>query len=316
MLVLPTAPEWVKMAFGLHEAPTFLRPLPTVPAVSSEAVQPIVALLSDSPGGDPTQYMAEKALTQHDLDWRYLTFEVLPEQLGDAVRGIRALGFRGAHCASHHKRPIVALLDRLSQTAERIGAANVVLRENGDLVGENTEGRGLLQSLGRHGIDDPAGKRVVLLGGGRAARAVAVELAAAGIGALTIVNRTELHARQLADLVGEQFETEVSVSAWVEDFALPPETDLLVHATTLVDDNPSVVLPIDSESLRPTTCVADMTWRAPRSWLLREAAERGCPTIDGLEMYVEQVAEAIRLWTGVLPETYGMREAAEEFLEL
>ena len=71
--------------------------------MSSSAVQPLLALLACPVGGNPTQYMVEKAVAHHDLDWRYLTFEVSPEDLGDAVRGLRALGFRGAHCAPPHR---------------------------------------------------------------------------------------------------------------------------------------------------------------------------------------------------------------------
>ena len=282
--------------------------------VSSTAVQPILALLSDAPGGDPTQYMAEKAFAHHRLDWRYLTFEVPPEALGDAVRGVRALGFRGAHCAGQHRRTVVPLLDRLTDKAEQIGAVNVILREERLLVGANTEGRGLLEALGRAG--DPAGKRVVLLGAGKVARAVAVELAAAGVGRLAIVNRTELHARQLADLVAEQYATEATTTAWTGDYAPPPETDVVVHATPFGHEDPEAPLALDLADLSPQALVADLTWDVPQTWLLREAGRRGCRTLAGLEMYIEQVAAAITLWTDVVPDRDVMREAAEEFLEL
>ena len=119
--------------------------------------------------------MVEQAVARHDLDWRYLTFEVGPDELGDAVRGLRALGFRGAHCAAPHQQAVVPLLDRTTDTAATIGAVNIIFREENSLVGDNTEGKGIVQAI--RGALDPAGKHVVLLGAGQIARAVAVELA-------------------------------------------------------------------------------------------------------------------------------------------
>ena len=99
--------------------------------MSSAAVQPLLALLACPVGGNPTQYMIEKAVAHHDLDWRYLTFEVGPDELGDAVRGLRALGFRGAHCAAPHKQAVVPLLDRTTDTAahDRRGQSHFPRRE-------------------------------------------------------------------------------------------------------------------------------------------------------------------------------------------
>ena len=144
----------------------------------SPSVQPILAMLAHPVDANPAQYMIEKAFGYHDLDWRYLTLEVAPEHLADAVRGMRAMGFRGGNAAQPHQQTISALLDRTSETAALIGAVNLILREDDQLVGENTEGRGLVESL--RGLTDPAGKRFLLLGAGQMAWSAAVELAVAG----------------------------------------------------------------------------------------------------------------------------------------
>ena len=175
--------------------------------------------------------MVEKAVAHHDLDWRYLTFEVPPEELGDAVRGLRALGFRGAHCAHPHQQAVVALLDRTTDAAAMIGAVNLIFREGNALVGENTEGKGVVQAI--RATLDPAGKHVVLLGAGHIARAVAVELAAAGVASLTIVNRTESRAAELAALLSGKFAVPVSTVPWYSDYAVPPEAEVLVNATSI-----------------------------------------------------------------------------------
>jgi shikimate dehydrogenase len=285
--------------------------------MSSAAVQPLLAMLACPVGGNPTQYMVEKSIAHHDLDWRYLTFEVLPEELGDAVRGLRALGFRGAHCGHPHEQTVVALLDRTTEAAAMIGAVNLIFREENSLVGENTDGKGVVQAI--RATLDPAGKHVVLLGAGHIARAVAVELAATGVAGLTIVNRTESRAAELAALVSGKFAVPVSAAPWYSDYAAPPEVDILVNATSIeqVEQGENGgSLPLVLDSLRPDLLVADVTAYTPRTWLVDAAQQHGCETVDGLTMLIEQVAIGLQLWTGVDPDRQVLREAAEEFLEV
>jgi shikimate dehydrogenase len=282
--------------------------------VSSSAVQPLLALLAHPVGGNPMQYMIEKAFAHHDLDWRYLTFEVGPDNLGDAVRGLRALGFRGSHCAEPHKQAVIPLLDRTTETAAMVGSVNLIFREADALVGDNTEGKGIVGAIGK--VLAPAGKRVVLLGAGRIARAVAIELAAAAAASLTIVNRTEARAGELAALLAGKFDPPASAVAWQGDFAVPPDADILIHATSLGQKAGDALPPLVLDSLRADLVVADVTPGPPQSRLLAEAAQRGCKTVDSLAMFIEQVAFDFQLWSGVAPDRQVLREAVEEFLEL
>ena len=282
--------------------------------MSSSAVQPIVALLTETLGGNPTQYMIETALAHHDLDWRYLTFEVAADDLGDAVRGIRAMGFRGAHCGNPHKQAVIPLLDRVTDVAGTVGAVNLIYREDDALVGDNTEGRGPLVSLRR--VAEVAQKRVVLLGAGRMARAVGVELAAEQVAEITVVNRHEGHAQELVDLLTGRFQVPASFVPWAEPYEVPAETELVINATSVGREDADVQLAVDPDSLRRGMLVADVTADPPETWLLREARRRGCRTVDGLGMYIDQVAVGLELWTGVDPDRDVMREAIEEFLEV
>jgi shikimate dehydrogenase len=277
-------------------------------------VQPIVALLSDPVGGNPTQYMIEKAFAHHDLDWRYLTFEVTSEELGDAVRGMRAMGFCGGHLGNPHKQAVIPLLDRTTEIAEMIGAVNLIFREDDALVGENTEGKGLLRSLRR--MVEPAERRIVLLGAGRMARAVGVELAGAAPAEIVVVNRTEQRARSLVDLLSEKFQVGASTATWEDDYKVPADADVLINATSIGQEDPDARVPLKPDSLRPELIVADVTADPPQTHLLREAGKRGCTTLDGLGMYTDQVAIGLKLWTGVDADCDVMREAIEEFLEL
>jgi shikimate dehydrogenase len=256
--------------------------------------------------------MLEKAFAHHDLDWRYLTFEVVPENLGDAMRGLRALGFRGGHCADPHKQAVIPLLDRTTDTAAMIGAVNLIFRDGDDLVGDNTEGKCVVNTIRR--TLDPAGKQVVLLGAGRVARAVAAELAAAGVAGLTIVNRNEAHAGELLAMLAGQSEVPVSATAWQGEYAVPAEAEILIRATSKVAGDAR--LPLALDSLRPELLVADVTPGLPQTPLLAEAAERGCKTVNGLGIFIEQVATSFELWTGVEPNRQVLCEAVEEFLEL
>ncbi len=169
--------------------------------MSHPAIQEIVAVFGQPVAGNPTQYMMEKAFAQVGLDWRYLTLEVAPEGLADAVRGMRAMGFRGCNLTIPHKVEVIQYLDRTSEAASLMGAVNCVNRVGQELVGENTDGKGFVQSL--RGVTDPTGRDVVILGAGGAARAIAVEVALAGAAKLSIVNRDEARGQDLATLIND-----------------------------------------------------------------------------------------------------------------
>lgn len=257
---------------------------------------------------NPTQVMIEAAFRRHDLDWRYLTVEVAPDGLGAAVAGARAMGFRGFNCTIPHKVAVIPHLDRLGTSAELTGAVNCVVRSGDELVGENTDGRGFVEAL-RPRLD-PAGTRVVILGAGGAARAIAVELALAGAAQLTIANRSEERGRELVSHLGR-------VAAGVEARFLPwpdqiaaPACDVLVNATPIgLYPDVSARVPVLLDSLAPGTLVADVIPNPPRTPFLAEAEARGLEIIDGLEMLVNQGVLGVEYWTGLRPDPMVMRSA-------
>ncbi len=278
---------------------------------NSSLLQPILAMLGHPVAGNPTQFMFEKAFAHHEMDWRYLSLDVLPEDLANAVRGMKAMGFHGGNCAEPHKRAVLLHLDRNTEAAELSGSVNCILREDRQLVGENTEGKSLLAAVRRR--IDPAGKRVVILGAGHVARAIGVELAWAKAGPITIVNRSEPAGRQFAELLTNRLRASASFTPWAGDYAVPPETDLLIHATPIGGGENDRV-PVGIAQLRADALVADVTQNPPRTRLLGQAQEHGCGTIDGLEIFVGQAAISFKLWTGIELDTTVMSEAVEEFL--
>jgi len=256
--------------------------------------------------------MLEKAFAQAGLDWRYLTLEVAPEDLPDAVRGLRAMGFRGANITAPHKVAVLSLLDDLSPAARLMGAVNCIHHVDRRLLGENADGKGFLESLKT--IIDPAGKRCVLLGAGGAARAIAVELGLCGTGHITVVNRSAERAQPLVDLLNQEVKVAAEFAPWSGDYEVPAGTDVLINATTIGMGQPTTRVPIQLKSLAPETIVADVVISPGDTCFLREAREHGCRTLDGLGMLVNQGVICFRVWTGQEPDAVVLREALEEFL--
>jgi shikimate dehydrogenase len=259
---------------------------------------------------NPTQPMIEAAFRHHGLDWRYVQFEIEPEQLADAVRGMRAMGFRGGNVTTPHKVAIVKHLDRIAESASLMGAVNCIVRRGNELVGENTDGKGFVQSL--RAKTDPAGKRVVILGAGGAARAIGVELALAGARSLTIVNRSRDRGRDLAELLRSRVKVTAESVAWEGNYRVPPEAEVVVNATSIgLFPDAQARVPLDPSTLAPRMLVADVIPNPPETRLLRDARERGCATLDGLGMLVNQGAIGFKAWTGIDAEPGVLRRALE-----
>ncbi len=280
--------------------------------MADKSIQEIVCVFGQPVAGNPTQYIMEKAFAKAGLDWRYLTLEVAPLDLADAVRGMRAMGFRGCNLTIPHKVAVLRHLNRLSDAAQLMGAVNCVNRVGDELVGENTDGKGFVQSLGE--LTEPAGKRVVLLGAGGAARAIGIELALAGAGPITVVNRTAQRGEELARLIGDKLSVRTQSVVWEGDYEVPPETSVVINATSIGLGDGAARVPLDIGSLSPAMVVADVVFNPPDTRLIRDARARGCQTLDGLGMLVNQAVIGFKIWTGIEPDRELMREALEEFL--
>jgi shikimate dehydrogenase len=278
--------------------------------------QGLTAVFGHPVAENPTQVMVEAAYRHHEIFERYLTIEVLPQDLGAAVSGARAMGFDGFNLTIPHKVAVIQHLDGLGESARVIGAVNCVVRRGDQLVGENTDGRGFLESLRE--VIDPAGVRVMMIGAGGAARAIAVELGLAGAREVRIVNRGVSRGEDLvAHLKAQLPDLESSFVPWSEPISVGDEVDVLINATSIglypdVDATP----PVDFSTLKSTTVVADVIPNPPRTPFLAAASERGCPTIDGLGMLINQGRIGIQYWTGIDPDAAVMRAALEEVFGL
>lgn len=273
--------------------------------------QELTACFGKPVAENPTQAMVEAAYRHHGLPWRYLTIEVDPADLEDAVRGARAMGFAGFNCTIPHKVAVIEHLDGLGESASLMGAVNCVVRRGGKFIGENTDGKGFVRSLQE--LVDPAGKQVLLFGAGGAARAIGVEVSLAGASKITIVNRSEARGRELVALLQEKVPSQAEFIPWDRAIDVPAGTDVVINATSIgLYPDVDARLKLNAESLQPEMVVADVIPNPPQTNLMKDAKARGCRTIDGLGMLVNQGVIGIQYWTGIDPDPGVMRSALEE----
>ncbi len=263
---------------------------------------------------NPTGVMEEAAFRAMSLDYRYLTVKVNAGDLKAAIEGVKAFQMKGINLTIPHKVEVLKYLDELSPAAKIIGAVNTVINREGKLYGENTDGKGFLQSLENEGVS-PLGKSIAVIGAGGAARAVAVECALAGAVKVMIINRDETRGKELADLLKSRTEAEAQFIPFLQGVDIPEGTDILVNATSIglypdCDKKPE----INYDTITSKMAVADVVFNDPNTRFLAEAGKRGAKTINGLGMLVNQGALNFELWTGVkAPVDVMERTLKEEF---
>lgn len=273
----------------------------------------IIALFGQPVDENPTQYMHEQAFASLGLRWRYVTLEVPPENLPDAVTGMRAMNFAGANCTIPHKIAVIPLLDAVTPTAGKIGAVNTLIRQpDHTYLGENTDGKGFIRSVVEAGAD-LKGARAVILGAGGAARAIAFEFLEAGGAGITLVNRSEGRGQELARDLRDRAGADVELVRWQGEYAVPGDAQLVINATSIaLAPNVEERVPIDYGTLRAPHLVCDVIPNPPDTPFLKLARQQGATTLDGLGMLVYQGAIAFKMWTGHEAPIDVMRRALEE----
>lgn len=261
-------------------------------------------------GDNPTVAMIEAAYRHAGIDARYINCDVKAENLAAAVAGAVAMEWVGFNCSLPHKVAVIEHLDELAQSARIIGAVNCVSIRDGRLIGNNTDGKGFLASL--QSVTDPAGKRVLVLGAGGAARAIAVELGLAGAKHLTVTNRDPDKARTIAALVSDNTPCGAEVMAWDGEISVPEGTDIVINATSIGLGDAQALPPIRLETLRRGMVVADVIPNPPMTHLLRKARAQGCTVLDGLGMLVNQGVIGVELWLGRKLDSGVMQRTLQE----
>jgi shikimate dehydrogenase len=248
--------------------------------------------------------LANAAFGAAGLDWALVALEVAPGGGEAAVAAMRTLGLGGLMVTMPHKTDVIAGLDRLTPAATTLGAVNSVAWDGDELVGDNTDGPGLVSSLRADGIE-PDGMACAVIGAGGAARSVVRALATAGAAEVVVVNRTAGRAEAAAALAGTS--GRIGVAADVAD------AELVVNATSVgmgAGREAEGPLPVAAELLGPHQVVVDLVYQPLVTPLLRTAGKQGARPVDGLGMLVHQAALSIERWTGHVADIGAMTAAA------
>ena len=275
----------------------------------------LTGVFGDPVDDNPTGVVEEAAFAAKNLNYRYLTIKVLPENLRKAMDSVKIFDMKGINLTMPHKIKVLPYLDELSPAAEIIGAVNTVIQKEGKLFGENTDGKGFVTALKNSGetLDK---KNVTILGAGGAARAIAVECALNGAAYINIINRSIEKGEELASLIQMKTDSSAKYLNWKNNMAIPSDTDILINATSIgfspnVTDKPD----IDYTSITPEMCVCDVIFNPAETIFLKSAAENGAKTITGLGMLVQQAALNFTLWTGVEAPVDVMEDALKKEFE-
>ena len=236
-------------------------------------------------------------------DYRYLAFDVNPENLECAVAGLKSLGFRGCNVTMPHKNAMVKLVDELSPAARLCGAVNTVVNENGHLVGHTTDGIGWVHSARSEGCD-PTGKRIVQLGAGGAGTAILVQAALDGAKEIAVFNVRDAfwpRVEALVQCLNRETRCHVRLNELGEKEELRDSiknADILLNTTPVgMAKQPGCLIP-DSSWFHAGLVVSDVIYEPRETELLRMAHEAGLKAFNGLHMLLYQGAESFRLWTG------------------
>jgi shikimate dehydrogenase len=286
--------------------------MPPIPDAKTQ----LCAIFGHPVGHSLSPAIHNAAFAELCLDMAYVAHDIEPQNLGNAMAAIRALNYRGLSITIPHKVASLSLVDEVDETARHIGCINTVVNSGGVLKGYNTDGLGALGALRAANVE-PRGADVVVLGSGGAARAIAVTLAVqAPPRRLTLLGVDEPELTALAETLRLQRTTEV-VAERLEPTTVArvvAEAQLLLHTTPvgMVPNIEQSIVPADS--LHAGLTVFDAVYTPRRTRLLRDAAERSCRIVEGLEMFLGQALVQFELWTGKNPPRETMRAIIEQRL--
>ena len=237
-------------------------------------------------------------LKELGIDGTYSALAVAPDGLENSLRSLPERGFAGVNLTLPHKEAAATIVDTMDSVASRIGAVNtIVVGADGNLAGSNTDGYGFIENLKSCAPEWTAdNKSAVILGAGGAARAIIAALLDAGLKELRLVNRTLSRAESLKDDIGGA----IIVVPWADRTKALEGAGLLVNTTTLgmTDEEP---LEIDLSPLPAKAVVTDIVYAPLTTPLLKDAADRGNLTVDGLGMLLHQARPGFDQWFGAEP---------------
>jgi shikimate dehydrogenase len=265
--------------------------------------------------GDPIEHslsptIHNAAFRHLGLDFVFLAFRVKAADLEKVIQGMRGLGIHGLNVTMPHKSAVIGCLDEVDFSVRFLDSANTILNRDGKLSGFSTDGVGALKALLENGVD-LSGKKVLLLGAGGAAKAIAFTLVPE-VGELAILNRSAEKAEALAETLGHMFNRNVVGGALSPDTIKMNlrDSDVLVNATSAgMKPNLSQSL-VAPEWLKSDLAVMDIVYNPIETKLAKDAKAVGAKVVSGVEMLIYQGAASFEIWTGKSAPIEVMRKAA------
>ncbi len=266
----------------------------------------LYALIGSPVGHSGSPAMYNYSFQKLGIDCAYLAFDVPLEKTADAVQALRTLHAGGFNVTMPCKTAVAGLVDRLSPAAELVGACNtVVVEEDGSLTGHITDGIGFVRNLREHGVE-VKGSRIVLIGTGGAATAIAVQAALDHAAEIAIFNRRDeffANGEKTVEKIRKAVpEVKVTISDLEDEDVLAEVTgrsDILINATRAGMSPMENTMPVPESILRPELAVADVVYNPRETLLIRKAKEKGCrAAVGGIGMLLWQGAAAFELFTG------------------
>lgn len=244
------------------------------------------------------------------LDFAFLPFKVRAAEVGNAMSGVRAFGIHGLNVTMPHKKTVIKYLDEIDPVVKAIASANTILNKDGRLLGFNTDGIGALNALKQNGVE-PRGKKVLLLGAGGAAKAIAYALSQEA-DELVILNRTANLAKELAILLKQKFNKKITADA-LSSIAIKDslaDANVLINATSVGMKPDANQTPVAPQWLKPDLAVMDIVYNPFETKLAKDAKEAGAKVVSGVEMLIYQGAVSFEIWTACKAPVEVMRKSA------
>jgi shikimate dehydrogenase len=270
--------------------------------------------------GDPIEHtlspvMHNAAFEALKLDCAFLAFKVKPAEVGNATIGMRGLNIQGLNVTMPHKEAVIKHLDEIDPTARFLNAVNTIQNKNGNLLGFNTDGVGALKALRANQIE-PKDKKILLLGAGGAARAIAYSLSKE-VGELVILNRTPKPAEELANLLKQVSNKKITVGVLSSETIETnlADTNVLINATSIGMKPNADQTPIKAEWLRRNLAVMDIVYNPVETKLVKNAKAAKASVVSGVEMLIYQGAASFEIWTSCKAPVEVMRKAALNHLK-
>lgn len=259
--------------------------------------------------------MHNNAYKKQNMDYVYVAFHVLPENIADLISSAKTLDIKGLNVTIPHKTSVIPYLDEIDETAEKIGAVNTIQFKDGKSKGYNTDGIGAIKSIQEYTtLED---KNILILGAGGASKAIAFTLINEKIKQLTIANRSEENANKLIENIQKQTKfNNIKYNTLTQANETVKDADIIINTTPIgMYPNHEVKPPISTKNITEKHTVMDIIYNPLETVLLKEAKDNGATTINGTSMLINQGLVSFEIFTGQTATYESFEEALLEQLK-